>query len=165
MKAPPYDASIQNVSTLKRTTQLPVRLGEFQVEAGAKGATSISLRADSMTSPVGTNYAAYLADALKQELDMAKRLDPASTLEVSGSLLGTDMTVGMSTGSGFVEARFVVKKDGQLRYEKTKRGDASWSSSFMAAIAVPAAQKNYPVVVQHLLEALYGDVDFQNALK
>ncbi len=165
MKAPPYDASISNVSTLKRAGQTTVRLGEFDVSANAVGATTISIRGSSMGSPVGSTYAAYLADALKQELDMAKRLDPASSLVVSGSLLGTDLDAGMSTGSAYVEARFVVKKDGQVRYDRTKRGNATWESSFIGAIAIPAAQKNYPQAVQNLLEGLYADSDFQNALK
>jgi hypothetical protein len=165
IQAPPYVASIDNVSVLKRSGQSTVRLGAFDVVAASKGAVSISLRGNPMMSPVGGNYAAYLADALKQELQMAKRLDPASTLEVSGVLLGTDIDAAIGTGTGFMEARIVVKRDGQLRYEKTKRGDARWDSSFVGAIAIPDAQKNYPVVVQRLLEALYNDADFQNALK
>lgn len=165
IQAPPYNASIDNVSALKQGGQSTVRLGGFDVTSGAKGATSIGLRGSSMTSPVGGNYAAYLADALKQELQMAKRFDPAATLEISGVLLGTDIDPAIGTGTGFIEARIVVKKDGQIRYEKTKRGDAQWESSFVGAVAIPEAQKNYPVLVQRLLSALYSDADFQNALK
>lgn len=165
MKAPPYNASIDNVSALKRAGQSTVRLGGFDVTSGAKGATSISLRGSQMSSPVGGNYAAYLADALKQELQMAKRFDPTATVEISGVLIGTDIDAAIGTGTGFIEARILVKKDGQVRYEKTKRGDAHWDSSFVGAVAIPEAQKNYPVIVQRLLGALFSDVDFQNALK
>lgn len=165
LKAPPYEASIANVSTLKRAGQAPVRLGEFNVAANAQGATSIGIRGGSMSSPTGATYAAYLAEALKTELDMAKRLNPASSLEVMGTLLGTDIDAGMSTGKGYIEARFLVKKDGSVKFDKTKRGEATWESSFVGAIAVPAAQKSYPQVVQNLLADLYADQDFQNALK
>lgn len=165
LQAQPYYPSVDNVSVLKRGGQSVARLGGFDVTSGAKGATSISLRASSMTSSVGGNYAAYLADALKQELQLAKRFDPVAAVEISGVLLGTDVDPAIGTGTGFIEARIVVKKDGQVRYEKTKRGDAHWESSFAGAVAIPAAQKNYPVVVQRLLNALYSDVDFQNALK
>lgn len=165
LKAPPYEASISNVSTLKRSTQTPVRLGEFDVAANAQGATAIGIRGGTMNSPTGASYAAYLAEALKTELEMAKRLNPSSSLEVMGTLLGTDIDAGMSTGKGYIEARFVVKKDGSVKFDKSKRGEATWESSFVGAIAVPAAQKNYPQVVQNLLADLYADQDFQNALK
>jgi hypothetical protein len=69
------------------------------------------------------------------------------------------------TASGYIEARFVVKKDGQVTFDKTKRGSASWESSFVGAIAIPAAQSSYPLIVQDLLAKLYGDTDFQTALK
>lgn len=164
-KAPPYDVSVDNVNVLKRGGTAPVRVGSFSVKAGAKGAESISLRGNGMSSPVGADYAAYIADALKQELTLAKRLDANANLEISGALINTDIDTAMGTASGYAEARFVVTKDGQVRYDKTKRGDASWDSSFMGNIAIPAAQRNYPVIVQHLLSSLYSDTDFQNALK
>jgi len=165
IKAPPYEPSVNNVSLLKRVSVEPLRLGSFTVKAGAVGGTSVSLRGNPMASPVGQDYAAYVADALKQELDMAKRLSPSAALEVSGTLLGTDIDTAAGTASGYVEARFVVTKDGQVRFDKTKRGDFSWESSFIGAVAIPAAQRNYPVIVQNLLSALYGDTDFQNAIK
>jgi hypothetical protein len=166
MKAPPYQPSIDNVSMLKRGGSAPVRLGDFVVKsADPKGGREISLRGSSMTSPVGADYAAYVAEALQQELEMAKRFNPSAALEVSGTLLGTDIDTAMDTASGHVEARFVVKKDGQVRYDKTQRGSYAWESSFIGAVAIPAAQRNYPVLVQHLLASLYSDIDFQNALK
>ncbi len=165
VKAPPYDPSINNVTVLKRSGGNPVSLGAFTVAAAAKGASSISLRGSPLQSPVGDNYAAYLADAIKKELDLAKLLNTGSKLEVSGSLIGTDVDTAMGTASGYIEARFVVKKDGQVTYDKTQRGSASWESSFIGAIAIPAAQQNYPRVVQDLLAKLYSDVEFQSALK
>ncbi|MDO9237689.1 MAG: hypothetical protein Q7U28_16855 [Aquabacterium sp.] len=165
MKAPPYDVSIDNISVLKRSGSEPVRVGAFTANAGAKGAREISLRGNGMTSSVGNDYAAYLTQALTQELEMAKRLNPAAALEVSGTLVGTDIDTAFGTASGYIEARFIVSKGGQVRYDKVKRGDFSWESSFIGAVAIPAAQRNYPVVVQHMLSSLYSDVDFQNALK
>jgi len=165
MTAPPYQPSIDNVQLLQRAKVGPANLGEFTVKPDAVGATEIKVRANTMASPVGTSFAAYLGNALKQELEMANLLDPRSTREVSGTLLATDIDTAMGTASGYAEARFVVKQNGQVRFDKVKRGEHQWESSFAGAVAIPAAQLNYPVVLQHLLAALYSDVDFQNSLK
>ncbi len=165
MKAPPYQPSIDNVQLLQRAKVRPANLGEFSVKAGAVGATEIKVRANTMTSPVGNSFASYLGNALKQELEMANLLDPKAQLEISGTLLSTDIDTAMGTASGYAEARFVVKQGGQVRFDKVKRGEHQWESSFAGAVAIPAAQINYPVIFQHLLSALYSDNDFQNSLK
>ncbi|RZL00738.1 MAG: hypothetical protein EOP36_14490 [Rubrivivax sp.] len=165
MKAPPYQPAIDNVQVLQRAKVRPANLGEFAVKPGAVGAEEIKLRANTMSSPVGSSFASYLGDALKQELEMANLLDAKSGFQVSGTLLGTDIDTAMGTASGYAEARFVVKQDGQVRFDKVKRGEHQWESSFVGAVAIPAAQMNYPIVLQHLLSSLYSDIDFQNSLK
>ena len=165
MQAPPYQPSIDNVQVLQRAKVRAVSLGEVTAKAGAVGATEINVRASTMTSPVGSSFASYLGDALKQELEMANSLDPKSTLQISGTLLGSDIDTAVGTATGYAEARFVVKQDGQIRFDKVKRGEHQWESSFVGAIAIPAAQLNYPTVLQHLLASLYSDIDFQNSLK
>lgn len=160
-----YQPSLDNVETLKKSVP-PVVLGAFTVQPGATGAQSISLRGNSMNSPVGADYAAYLADALKQELTMAGKLDAASKLEISGVLVKNDIAAGgISTNSGEIEARFIVKNNGQQRFDKVKRVESSWESSFVGAIAIPKAQQQYPLIVQKLVGALLADADFQAALK
>lgn len=119
-----------------------------------------------MESSVGTDYAAYLADALQKELKLAGKLDPSSKLEISGQLLKNDISAaGIITNSGEIEARFVVKNDGVQRYDQVKRAELSWDSSLLGAIAIPRAQQQYPVIVQKLLALLWGDASFQEALK
>jgi len=160
-----YQPSLDNVEAMKKS--LPaVALGAFSVQSGATGAQSISLRGNSMTSPVGADYAAYLADALRQELALAGKLDAASKIEISGLLTKNDVAAGgISTNSGEIEARFIVKNGGQQRFDKVKRAEASWESSFVGAIAIPKAQQQYPVLVQKLVSQLFADADFQAALK
>lgn len=164
-KAPPYQPSINNVSVLKRETTQPASVGEFVPPAQAGAGASIGLRGGSMTSSVGTSYADYLAAALQADLALAQRFDDKSKIAISGALLGTDIDVAIGTATGYVEARFVVTRDGQVRFDKVKRGTHSWDSSFAAAVAVPAAQNAYPVIVQNLLSSLFSDADFQSALK
>ncbi|NKI94547.1 hypothetical protein [Rhizobacter sp. SG703] len=163
--APTFQPSIANVSTLKAAGSTPVAVGAFTVQAGLKTATSIQLRAADMTTDKGS-YAQYLADALKSELDLAKRLDPKATIEITGVLLKNDIAAGgFSTNSGEVEARFIVRRDGQVKYEKTKRGTAEWEGSFAGATAIPKAAQQYPVLVQNMLAALYADADFVAAIR
>lgn len=164
-KAPPYQASIDNVQVLQRAGGSKVRVGAFTVKPGAVGATSISLRGNPMSSPVGADFGAYLGDAVKLDLELAKRLDVSSPVEVTGILLGNDIDTAMGTASGYAEAQFVVSKDGQVRFSKVKRGQQSWESSFVGAVAIPKAQQSYPLIVQQLLSSLYGDPDFVDALK
>ena len=90
--APMYTASVENAENLKKLAATSV--GEFQLAMSGSGATSISLRADSMVSPVGGNYAAYLAEALRTELSLAGKLDPKSPFEITGSLLKNDIAAG-----------------------------------------------------------------------
>jgi hypothetical protein len=166
MYAPAYQPSIDNVETLKKSQARPVMLGAFTVQAGAVGASAIGLRANSMTSSVGSDYAAYLAEALRQELALAGKLDPKSEIAVSGVLIKNDIAAGgASTNSGEIEARFVVKSRDQVRYEAVKRVQLSWESSFVGAIAIPKAQQQYPLLVQKLISALFEDSQFQVAIR
>lgn len=163
--APRYQPSIDNVEALKRSAS-PVTVGVFAVKPGMANANAVSLRAASMVSPVGADYAAYLADAIRQELELAGKLSPNSTIEVSGVLTRNEINAGgMSTNDGVLEALFTVKKGGVVRYNKSKRADAKWESSFVGAVAIPKAQQQYPLLVQSLLNQLVGDAEFQAAVK
>lgn len=166
MHTPAYQPSIDNVEALKKSQARPLMLGAFTVQAGAVGGTAIGLRANSMSSSVGSDYAAYLAEAVRQELALAGKLDPKSEISVSGVLLKNDIAAGgASTNSGEIEARFVVKSRDQVRYEAVKRVELSWESSFAGAIAIPKAQQQYPLLVQKLLTALFEDPQFQVAIR
>lgn len=165
LQSPPYQPSIPNVEILKKEAG-PVAIGAFTVQAGATGATSITLRASPMNSSVGSSYAAYLADALEKELKLAGKLDPKSKVVVSGVLLKNDISAGgFVTNSGEIEARISVTNDGQPRYSETKRAELSWDSSFVGAVAIPKAQQQYPLIVEKLIGMLLADPAFLAALK
>ena len=149
MQAPRYQPSIDSVEALKKGSA-PMALGSFTVKPGLPA--SIGLRGSQMSSPVGSDYAAYLADALALELKLAGRLDPQSTVVVSGVLLKNDIAAGgLSTNSGEIEARIAVLNKGTPRYEKVLRAELSWDSSFLGSVAIPKAQQQYPALVQKLL--------------
>lgn len=165
IKAPVYQPSIDNVEALKRVPS-KVAVGTFKIQPGAEGASSISLRGSPMSSPVGSDYAAYLAEALKRELVLAGKFDAASRIEIGGVLLKNDIAAGgVSTNSGEMQVRFTVTREGQSRYDRTLSTTLTWDSSFVGAIAIPKAQESYPRIVQKLISTLLADADFQNAVK
>jgi hypothetical protein len=164
-QAPTYQASIDNVEALRRAQVRSMQVGAVSAAPSLSTATSISMRGNPMSSPVGASYADYLAAALRQELEFAKLLDPKAAIEVSAVLLKNDIDAGIGTGTGEIGARFAVKRDGTVRYEATKSATLSWESSFAAAIALPAAQQNYPRLVQKLLTELFTDAAFIAACK
>lgn len=166
IQAPRYQPALDNADALKKAAPAKVGLGSFAVKPGATGAASISLRGNPMSSPIGADYAAYLADALQQELTLAGLFDPQSAVQVSGTLLHNDIAAGgFSTNSGEIQAQFVVRRGGNVTYDATLKADASWDSSFVGAVAIPKAQASYPTLVQRLLAKLFGDAAFIAALR
>jgi len=164
--APQYSASIENVQLLKDAGIAASKVGKFESSPNPANANPISLRGSSMQSPYGNSYGLYLAEAIKQELMLAGKLNPDAGIEIGGTLLKNDIdTSGFSVASGDIEARFIVRKGDIVRYDKVKTVHREWESSFAGAVAIPRAQQEYPRVVQQLLSVLYADIDFLGALK
>ncbi|MEY4883827.1 MAG: hypothetical protein RIS34_1681 [Pseudomonadota bacterium] len=164
--APNYAPSIDNVEAFKKSGGDTANVGAFTVAANLPGSKSISLRANTMVSPVGAHFGDYIATALRQELELAKLYNAQSGLEISGVLLRNNIDAGgISTNAGQIEARFVVKRGGQVRYNKVKRIEHQWESSFVGAVAIPLAANNYPVMVQKLIGTLVSDPDFVQSLR
>lgn len=145
---------------------MPARVGSVTKQADANSdVDSLTIRGGSYLSPYGS-YTAYLAEALKQELDDARLLDPQSQIEVSAVLLKNLLDAsGFSTGVAEIEARFIVRNADTIKFDKVKIARHTWESSFAGAIAIPKAQQNYPVVVQKLVGQLFADPEFISALK
>lgn len=166
MMAPQYSASIENVQRLKEGGNIAAKVGKFDSNADRANANSISLRGSSLMSPYENSYAVYLAEAIKQELSLAGKMQSDVDIEISGGLLKNDIDAsGFSTATGDIEAKFIVKKGEKVLYSQIKTIHHEWESSFVGAVAIPRAQQEYPVLVQRLLAALYADQDFLKALK
>lgn len=167
MTAPPYAPDVDNVSLLKAGKIADTKVGQFDDAPVASGnANPISLRGSKMHSPVNDSYSAYLSDALKQDLTLAGKYSDTSTTVVTGTLQKNDLDgASMSQGHGQIEARFIVTRAGQVNYDQVKSAETTWKSSFVGAVAIPAAVNSYPVLVQKLLNTLFSDPAFLNALK
>ena len=166
MMAPRYTASIDNVQKIKDADTQPVRIGEFESTPGNGNANPISLRGSSLASPYDSSYAKYIAEALRQDLQLAGKLAPDAKIEISGALQKNDIDIrAVGSGTGDLEARFIVKRAGETKYDRVKTIHDVWDSSFVGAVAIPRAQARYPVMVQLLLASLYADPAFLEALK
>jgi len=162
--APNYNTSPASAQKLQAAKVQPAKVGDFTADKNAAN-TSIALRASTMEPAQGT-YAKYLADAIKNELELVKLYSAASTTEISGVLIRNEMNTGLAaTGEGLMEAKFVVRRDGAVRFDKTKQAHIEWDSNFLGAIAIPRAQREYPRLVQALVAELFSDSDFVAALK
>lgn len=98
------------------------------------------------------------------ELQTAGRYDGNANTSVSGTLTDNRLDAAIKTGTADVGAHFIVTRSGAKVYDKTWSAHQSWDSSFMGAVAIPAAMRNYAAVVQKLLGELFNDPDFAKAV-
>lgn len=163
---PRYTQSIDNVQKLKDNGAYSAKVGNFTSDNNPENVNPLRVRANTAASPYDGSFANYLSQALKDELTLADKYSAQSNVEITGTLLKNNVDIGgFSTGYGNIEARFVVKNNGQLRYDQVKSGHLEWESSFAGNIAIPKAGQQYAFVVQQLLANLYADPAFLAALK
>ncbi|MDO8652049.1 MAG: hypothetical protein Q7R66_07660 [Undibacterium sp.] len=166
LMAPQYTASVENAQALKDAGNFTAKVGEFSSKDDPANANPITVRGSSLASPYQNSYANYLAEAIKQELSLASKLSPDANLEISGVLLKNDIDAsGINVGFASIEARFVVKKNGKVRYDQVKSVKHEFPSSFAGAVAIPRAVQEYAFAVQKLLVQLYTDKAFIETLK
>lgn len=164
--APQYTASLDNVQTLKDAGTYTAKVGAFESSKDRANANPISLRGSSLVSPYQDSYAHYVAEAIKQELSMARKLSPDAGVEILGTVLKNDIDAsGFTTGFATIEARFVVMRSNQIRYDRVKLVRHEFPSAFAGAVAIPRAAQEYPIAIQKLLASLYSDKAFIEALK
>lgn len=166
MMAPQYTASLDNVQKLKDAGAYTAKVGDFSSKPDKGNANPISIRGSSLASPYQDSYAVYVAEAIKQELSLAKKMSADASTEITGTLLKNDIdATGMSVGFVDIQMRFVVKRSGKVRYDQVKTVRSEFPSSFAGAVAIPRAVQEYPIAMQKLLGALYADGSFVDALK
>ena len=161
----PYQAGVQNSGKLLAGRYKPMRTGEFAAAPGVQD-RSISIRgANTLTSGARDgSFSGSLREALEVELSTAGLLDPRSPITISGTLLQNRMDGGSArTGSAVIGARFMVERSGRVVYDRVLTARHTWDSSFIGAIAVPAAFQNHGTAMQMLLGQLFADPDFERA--
>jgi hypothetical protein len=160
-------ASVETTAKLRGAHAAPVALGSFKLDAGKSAGMdkSMSVRgANSISSPIEGSFAKYLGETLKVELEAAGLLDPASAVNVSGTLTQSELDPAIGTGTGSLAARFVVQRAGKVNFDRELKVSSEWESSFMGAVAIPAAAGGYEGLYRKLVSALIDDQDFRKAI-
>jgi hypothetical protein len=161
-------ASMDNTVKMRDGTAMaPAAVGTFVLEAGKPASMdqSISVRGgNTLASPIDNSFAQYLKETLRVELEGAHLLDPNSPTQITGILMDSMLDPAVSTGSGHLQARFVVTRAAAVKYDRTLEVNSEWESSFMGAVAVPAAMLNYQLMYRKLVGKLFDDLEFRRAL-
>ena len=159
----PYSPSYDNVKKLPPPPPTS-RINDFQ--AANASVRDISVRADHLESPYGQDLVHYLQTAMQSEFAKAGLLADGGTREITALVEENEIdTGGVGDAHGVIQARFIVKKEGEIRYDKQIRIDHHWESSVLAAIANTRAAGAYPKMAELLFAKLYADEEFIQALK
>ena len=159
--------SFDNVARVRAANLPPLALGTFHLAAGKPASMDqrISIRSNTLHSPFGSSFSAYLKESLAADLRAAGVLDPAAALVISGQLTDSQVEVPADTATATVAARFVVSRGGAALFDKELRASASWPSSFIGVEAIPMALNRYQVLYRELGAMLVSDPEFQAAVR
>jgi hypothetical protein len=156
--APKYQPGIDNSSLLLQQ-RLKMDVGTFTAAQDVEN-RSLGLRGSQLKGGSDGTYATYLREALVTELETAQGFVPGSDLQLEGQLTANELNASIKEGTAKVGARFVLKRQGQVVYDKALVAEHGWESSFVGAIAIPAAMDNYGTTVQKLIGKLLADPEF-----
>jgi hypothetical protein len=164
MNAPMYSPSPDNSNVLQAVHGSKVAVDTFS--AKNKEVDNLSLRGGSLVSPYEQSYSKYLTKALEEELKLAGIWDNNAKTRVSGELMNNQLDISsFSIGTASITAKFIVTNNNNKIYEKDISAKHEWESSFAGAVAIPAGQTNYPIVIQKLFGNLFADKDFIKAIQ
>jgi hypothetical protein len=165
VKLPPPVASADTVQSLRGANVQPVKAGTFALapdKAPAMDREQGGLRGSTVSADTGS-FAQYLKDVIVSELKAAGLYDETSKTVIQGQLTDSQLDAAMGTGTGRLAARFTVTRDGQQVYQKELSVDGRWESSFVGAVALPAAINNYGQFYKALARKLFDDPEFRAA--
>lgn len=162
MPAPAYQAGIGNTERLMRLSMGPVALGPFDAAPGAD--RPLNVRGSHLQGGSDGSFAAYVREAFATELSTAGRLDANARTRITGTLLHNDLHASTAGGGARIRMRFRVERDGETAYDREIDAEHGWESSFIGAIAIPAAMDSYAGTVQKLIGQLLDDPAFQEAV-
>ncbi|WP_394781649.1 hypothetical protein [Undibacterium sp.] len=160
--SPRYAPTIDNVKVLQALPGGSAKVGEFTAKEPALN--HLSIRAGAYTSPYNDSYAEYFKEALLSELESSGKLNRASKAVITGQLLKNSVDASIGTGTAMISVRVKVDQDSAVVFDKVISAETHWESSFMGAIAIPAARSNYVNTVTQTLGKLFADPDFQRAI-
>lgn len=166
--APQYSGSRENVEALQSMPPTKLSVGRFYDDHNPANNEKLNLRGlNTMSSAYGETYAGYVEQALRQDLTIADRYSSESSLMITGVLKknSLDISSSFATGTSICEVEFSVMQNKNSIYKKTLTQNHEWESSFVGAIAIPKAKEEYTVTVQKIINKLFKDQEFIEAMK
>lgn len=162
-----HQPSLSNIERLRKPKTPKLTVGDFRLEPGKPAAMdrAVSIRGSTLVSPDGKSYALFLKETLATELRAAGKLDTAGAIVVSGLLNESRVNAAMNVGTASLGAIFIVTRDGREVYRKPLRVEATWTSNFIGAVAIPMAMNQYTALYSDLVGKLLDDPDFQAAVR
>ncbi|MBS0375697.1 MAG: hypothetical protein JSR73_14050 [Proteobacteria bacterium] len=161
-----HQATLATIVGLRDGCTQSLAVGDFKAAAALPPADDreVSVRGSTVKPPTGATFSQYLRDSLIRDLKAAGRYSESAPVVVSGELVQNELHgASFSTGTTAVAARFVVMRGGETLLDKVLRDEDQWKSSFMGAVAIPAAINHYTDEFPRLLGHLYVDPDFRKA--
>lgn len=165
--APKYSGSRQNIENLKAIGDFRVGVEKFSDNLNSGNKNPLTMRGiNTVTSPYGGSYAGYVEHAVRQELSIADRYLSNSSIKIGGKLFTNDVDAsGFNIGTAVCEVEFTLQDGENTIYKKRFSENHQWESSFAAAIAIPKAINEYPVMIQKLINKLFTDTEFLEKLR
>lgn len=162
--APRYNPSVANSSLMLQHRPI-ADVGPFTAAAGVEN-RALSMRGSRLQGGSDGTYATYLRDAVIAELQVAGGYVPGSRVRIDGELTHNSLNVaGIKVGSAEVGARFIVRREGVVVYDRSLKANHEWDSSFIGALAIQAGIDNYGTTVQKLIGQLLADPAFIEATR
>jgi hypothetical protein len=159
--------TLATTAALRGAALAPATVGKFQLDSSrsASDDKGISLRGgNSVASPIEGSFTQYLRESVRVELEAAGLYDAASQNVITGTLTQSEADAAIGTGKAKLGARFVVTRNGEVKYDNQLAVDDSWESSFVGATAIPLAASHYEGLYRQLAAKLLNDQAFRSAL-
>ena len=155
--------SIAAAKAAQAFDMMPLAVGPVTAEpATAAFDRHIAIRGSTMTPPTG-RFSTYLHDVLIAELRAAGRYDPASPVSVSAVLTENEATEDFKQGKGVATATFRLSRGGETLFQAPIRAEVQWGSSFIGAVAIPAAFRTHASLTNALVANLFANPQFRTA--
>jgi hypothetical protein len=158
---------VDNMRQARSAGIAPIALGNFVPGAGLGAGLDekVSIRTNTIFSPYGSSFAAYLRETAATDLRAAGLLDPAAAQILDAELTENRIDVPTGEASGRVAARFILRRRGVVVYAKEHRVEQSWEAPFVGVEAIPMAINRYGVLYRQLFGELLRDPAFGAAAR
>jgi hypothetical protein len=160
-------ATATTVEKLRGANLAPAAVGAFALAAGRTPEMDRTLNSGlrgSSVQPASGSFSQQLKDTLIAELRAAGLYDERSNAVIEGKLTDSKVDAAVGKGTGRLAAQITVTRAGKRVYDKEVAVDAEWESSFVGAVALPAAINQYNGMYKTLAAKLFDDPQFRAAM-